>query len=257
MRKYLTRNAPIGLVLFLGSRLAIFIVGITAFSIAKPTEPQELPRPTTTVAAPPIPGLTFSLHATNLADQLTRIAELQSDERTALCSALTTYGCDGTNAARCTAIVNYCDEFDALDGAIADELMGAMAVFELGFTGLETAYDAAITHGDQLDDDSLRLRRAYRTVLFGHINDLVPLLQQQNAALQLLRDAVREINDAAMLATLRLDERSDLVREALDASTQSLQLVNMIIEQDAPPPDNTGHDVFLPPCGGDVQCWTI
>ncbi|MDP3770861.1 MAG: hypothetical protein Q8R16_01005 [bacterium] len=257
MRTYLTRNAPVGLVLFLGSRLAIFIVGITVISIAQPTKPQEPPRPTTTVAAPPVPGLTFSLHATNLADQLTRIAELQDNERTALCVALTTYGCDGTNAPRCTAIVNYCDDLGTLDDAIADELMGVAAVFELEFNGLETAYDAAITRGDQLDEDALRLRRAYRTVLFGHINGLVPLLQQQNAALQLLRDAAHEINDAAMLTTLRLDERSDLVREALDASTQSLQVVQTIIQDDSPLPDSAGHDVFLPPCGGDVQCWKI
>ncbi|MBI4450050.1 hypothetical protein HY634_03255 [Candidatus Uhrbacteria bacterium] len=258
MRKYLTRNAPVGLMLFIGSRLAIFIAVITVFSIAQPTAPQEPARPTAAIVAPPVPGLTFSLHATNLAEQFTRITELQNDEQTALCGALTTYGCDGTNAARCTAIVNYCDdELGALDDAITDELMGAMAVYEHGFTGLETAYDAAIAHGEPLDDDALRLRMAYRAVLFGHLNDLGALLLQRNGVLQPLRDAAREINDATMLATLRLDERSDLVREALDASAQSLQVVNVIIQQDRPPPDNTGHDVFLPPCGGDVQCWKI
>ena len=256
MRKHLTRNAPTWLVLFMGSRLAIFVVGITVISLAQPTELQGSARQTKHVAAPPTPGLTFSLHATNLADQFTRITELQDEEEAALCGALTTYGCNGTNAARCTAIVNYCDNLGSLDDAIADELLGAMAVFELGFSGLEATHDAAIARGDQLDDDSLRLRTAYRTALFGHINDLVPLLMQRNEALDPLRDAARHIGDQAMLTTLRLDERRDLVRDALEASTQSLQIVQAIIE-DTPQPDNAQREVFLPPCGGDVQCWRI
>lgn len=207
MRKHLTCTASTGLAFFVGSRLAILIIGITAFHIAQ--------SPELTPSAPP-----------------------------------TTYGCDGTNAARCTAIVNYCDALGGLDDGIVGALAGAMAVYDLGFTELETSCEETIARGSPLDDSRMQLRTAYRTVLFEHINDLGQRLLERNEALETLRAAARAIGDESMLAELRLDEHHDLVREALDASIQSLQVIRTIIE-------DASRDVFLPPCGGDVQCWKI
>lgn len=262
------RTASPAVMYFTCSRLTLFIAVIAACHVTRPPESTAAPSRTTPThqrvrparaGVLPAPNRTYAEHATNIAVQSARIADLHNEEQELLCEALVNASCDDMESDRCIETVQQCRSIGALHDAIAEERMAVEAVFALGFIELETICDRIVARGDQLTFEQAGWRATYRTTLLERLDALSDLLRRRNEVLGPLRTAVQEGGGEAMLKALDIPRRHDAARAAADSILESAEAMHLGGRNDRPPtPDvQPAHDPRIPPCGGDVQCWEI